>query len=163
MAHDDFEDMGPEEAKRLAAAFALTAKAIECSDISQYEKGEKLLRKALELAPDNDQIVENYVNYCLQIAENNLVAFEQYDEAIRYYKKALEFSEGDASTWMDLGTAHAYTDQPVETLEAWQKALEKLDPREAEDREDIQRLLENIRMVQQAAETRGSRKQRRGT
>lgn len=161
MTSSDFDDMTEDEAKRLAAAFSLTAQALELSDEEHYEKGEKLLRQALDLAPEHETIVDNYVNYCLTVAENNLVAFEQYEEAVRYYEKALEFAKGDAATWMDLGTAYAYQDNPKQTLEAWQKALGMLDPRKPEDREDIQRLLENIRLVQKAAESRGSRKQRR--
>jgi len=159
MTSSDFDDLNEDDAKRLAAAFSLTAKAMDCSEAEQYAKGEKLLRQAVEMAPENDMIIDNYVNYCIQIAENNLVAFKKYAEAIRYYRKALEFSDGEAATWMDLGTAYAYEDQPMETLEAWQKALQLLDPRKPEDRQDIQQLLDNIRVVQKAAEGRGSRRQ----
>ncbi len=128
-------------------AIALTEEAMRVSDETHYEEGERLLREAMELVPDEEHFVNNYVAYCLQVAQNCTLA-DDPPEAITYYRKALEHMPDDAEAWMDLGAAYARDNQALEALQAWQSALAMLNPRRVRDKENIQNILENVRTVQ---------------
>lgn len=130
-----------------ARAIELTERAMQVSDESHYEEGEELLREAVELVPDEEQFVRNYVEFCLQVAQNSVIA-EDYAEAIAYYLKTLEHVP-DAETFMDLGNAYAHNSQPLEALQAWHQALGLLGKR-GKDKENAQIILENVRTVQRA-------------
>lgn len=119
------------------------------TDETHYEEGEKLLRKAMNLVPDETHFLNNYVAFCLQIAQNCTINDEPA-EAIIYYRKALEQGIDDAEAWMDLGAAYARDNQPLEALQAWQAALAMFNPKKGRDKENIQNILENVRTVQKA-------------
>ncbi|TSC57496.1 MAG: designed protein CTPR3 [Candidatus Peregrinibacteria bacterium Greene0416_19] len=126
----------------------LTQQAIALSDEGHYDAAEALLRKALVLLPDNEDIIRNYVNFCIEVAHNHHCVFENFVDAIKYYKKVLEVVPTEAETWMDLGSAHASNQEIMDALQAWQKALELLDVTRPRDKENIRLILENVRMVQ---------------
>lgn len=119
------------------------------SDESNYKEGERLLKKAMELVPEETHFLNNYVAFCLQVAQNCTINDEPA-EAIIYYRKALEQGTDDAEGWMDLGAAYARNNQPMEALQAWQSALAMLNPKKGRDKENIQSILENVRTVQEA-------------
>lgn len=124
------------------------------SDETHYKQGEKLLREAMELVPDEELFTQNYVEFCLQVAENCTLE-ENYIEAVGYFRKALKARPDDAETLMDLGAAYARNNEVTEAVEAWQKALALLNPKKGRDKQNIESILENVRIVQKAMEGRG--------
>ena len=130
-----------------ARAVELTEEAMRITDETHYKEGEKLLREAMDLVPDEPHFLNNYVAFCLQVAQNCSIT-EDHEAAIAYYKKALELMTDDAEAWMDLGAVYARLNQPLEALQAWQNALSLLNPRKGRDKENIQNILENVRTVQ---------------
>ncbi len=139
----------PPSSDGYARAIELTEEAMDVSDENNYEEGERLLKEAMELVPDEVHFLNNYIAYCLQVAQNCTIN-DDPAEAIVYYRKALELGMDDAEGWMDLGAAYARNDQPMEALQAWQSALAMLNPKKGRDKENIQNILENVRTVQQA-------------
>lgn len=69
----------------------LTEKAHASRQVNDYASGEKLLLEAVAIAPDHPDTISNYVNYCIQVADNNLNYWQNIPEAISYYQKALAF------------------------------------------------------------------------
>jgi Flp pilus assembly protein TadD len=67
-----------------------------------------------------------------------------------YLERAAEANPEDAETLMDLGAAYARNNDPVEAIGAWQKALVLLNPKKGKDKQNIESILENVRMVQRA-------------
>lgn len=132
-----------------ARAVELTEEAMRVSDENHYEEGEKLLREAMELVPDETHFLNNYIAFCLQVAQNCTLN-DNPAEAIIYYRKALEQGTDDSESWMDLGAAYARNNQPLEALQAWQSALAMLNPKKGRDKENIQSILENVRTVQKS-------------
>lgn len=130
-----------------AQAVELTEEAMRITDETHYEEGERLLKEAMELVPDEPHFLNNYVAFCLQVAHNCTLA-EENEEAIVYYRKSLELITDDAEAWMDLGAAYARNNQPLEALQAWQSALALMNPRKGRDKENIQSILENVRTVE---------------
>ena len=130
-----------------ARAVELTEEAMRVTDETHYEEGERLLKEAMDLVPDETHFLNNYVAFCLQVAQNCTVN-DDPAEAIVYYRKALELGTDDAEGWMDLGAAYARNNQPMEALQAWQSALAMFNPRKGRDKENIQNILENVRTVQ---------------
>ena len=139
----------PPHSDGYARAVELTEEAMRVTDETHYEEGEKLLREAMELVPDEPHFLNNYIAFCLQVAQNCTLNDEPA-EAIVYYRKALELGTDDAEGWMDLGAAYARNDQSLEALQAWQNALAMLNPGKGRDKENIQNILENVRTVQNA-------------
>ena len=137
-----------------ARAVELTEEAMRVTDETHYKEGEKLLREAMELVPDETHFLNNYIAFCLQVAQNCSIN-EDNDEAIVYYRKALEFAVDDAEAWMDLGAVYARMNQPLDALQAWQSALALFNPRKGRDKENIQNILENVRMVQRGLKEKG--------
>lgn len=137
-----------------ARAVELTEEAMRVTDETHYEEGERLLREAMELVPDESHFLNNYIAFCLQVAQNCAIT-EDNDEAIIYYRKALEFAVDDAEAWMDLGAVYARMNQPLDALQAWQSALALFNPRKGRDKENIQNILENVRMVQKGLKDKG--------
>lgn len=137
-----------------ARAVGLTEEAMRVTDETHYEEGERLLREAMELVPDETHFTNNYVAFCLQIAQNCTLN-DDLVEAIVYYRKALEHRTDDPEGWMDLGAAYARNNQPLEALQAWQSALALLNPSKGKDKENIQSILENVRTVQKGLKKRG--------
>ena len=130
-----------------ARAVELTEEAMRVTDETHYEEGEQLLKEAMELVPDETHFLNNYIAFCLQVAQNCTLNDDPV-EAIIYYRKALEQGTDDAESWMDLGAAYARLNQPLEALQAWQAALALMNPRKGRDKENIQNILENVRTVQ---------------
>ena len=137
-----------------ARAVELTEEAMRISDETHYEEGERLLREAAELVPDEQTFTQNYVEFCVQVAHNNILNGD-YDEAIAYYRKALRKFPDDAETLIDLGSAYAHNEQGPEALEAWQKALKLLNAARGKDKANIETILENVRTVQKALKEAG--------
>lgn len=137
-----------------ARAVELTEQAMRVSDETHYEEGERLLREAAELMPEERLFTQNYVEFCLQVAQNCILA-NDHDEAISYYRKALRQSPDDPETLIDLGSAYAHNDQSHEALEAWQKALGLLNAARGKDKANIEAILENVRTVQKALKEAG--------
>ena len=121
---------------------------MQVSDETHYEEGEKLLKKAMELVPDEELFTRNYVEFCLQVAYN-CTQTEDHDEAIVYFRNALEQTPDDAEAWMDLGAVYARLNKPLDALQAWQSALAMLNPKKGRDKENSQNILENVRTVQE--------------
>lgn len=132
-----------------ARAIELTEEAMRVSDETNYAEGERLLREAMELVADEVHFLNNYIAFCLQVAQNCTINDEP-GEAIIYYRKALEQGTDDSEAWMDLGAAYARSNQPMEALQAWQSALAMMNPKKGRDKENIQNILENVRTVQKA-------------
>jgi tetratricopeptide (TPR) repeat protein len=128
-------------------AIELTKDAMAASDGGEHKKAEKLLKKAMELVPEEETFTNNYVEYCLQVGHNCALE-EDHKQAVFFLKKALEQSPNDAEGWMDLGSEYAKCNLPVEALEAWQTALDLFNPKRPRDKHNIEDILENIRMVQ---------------
>ncbi len=137
-----------------ARAIELTDEAMRVSDETHYKEGEKLLREAMELVPEEPHFLNNYVAFCLQVAQNCAIT-EDHKEAILYYKKSLELMTDDAEAWMDLGAVYARNNQPLEALQAWQSALALMNPRKGRDKENITTILENVRTVQKGLKEKG--------
>ncbi|NOS66981.1 MAG: hypothetical protein HOO67_01275 [Candidatus Peribacteraceae bacterium] len=135
-------------------AIELTEEAMRVTDETHYEEGERLLREAMELVPDEVHFLNNYVAFCLQVAQNCTINDEP-TQAIIYYRKALEQGVDDAEAWMDLGAAYARNNQAMEALQAWQSALAMLNPKKGRDKENIQNILENVRTVQKVLKKSG--------
>ena len=130
-------------------AVELTEEAMRVTDETHYEEGERLLREAIIAAPEEELFMENYIQFCLQVAHNCTIA-EDHPEAIAYYRKVLEQRPDDSETWMDTGAAYARNNNPLDALQAWQSALALLNPKKGKDKENIQAILENVRVVQNA-------------
>ena len=145
---------GPSPDDGYARAVELTEQAMRVTDETQYEEGERLLREAMELVPDEPHFQNNYIVFCLQVAQNCTLN-EDHPEAIIYYRKALEVATDDSEAWMDLGAAYGRNNQPLEALQAWQSALALLNPRRVRDKENIQSILENVRTVQKGLKEQG--------
>ncbi len=139
----------PPNSDGYARAIELTEEAMRVADETHYEEGEALLKEAMELVPDEELFANNYTEFCLQIAQNNTLD-ENYEEAVTYFLKALDGRPDDAETLMDLGAAYARNNDPVEAVGAWQKALVLLNPKKGRDKENIQNILENVRILQKA-------------
>ena len=119
------------------------------SDETHHKEGEKLLREAMELLPDEELFTNNYIEFCLQVAENCTIE-EDYIEAVGYFRKALKARPDDSETLMDLGAAYARNNEAAEAFDAWQKALSLLNPKKGKDKQNIESILENVRIVQRA-------------
>ena len=132
---------------RFRRAVELTEEAMRVSDETHYEEGERLLREAMDLVPDEPHFLNNYIAYCLQVAHNCSLN-DEHGEAITYYRKALELGTDDAEAWMDLGAVYARSNLPMEALQAWQSALALMNPRKGRDKENIENILENVRTVE---------------
>lgn len=129
-------------------AVTLTKEAVAKSDDGDYEGAETLLREAVELAPEHDDFLKNYTAFCLEVAHEYHCVTEDYPAAVRFYQKVLTFTPDDGETWMDLGSAHASSDEALEALHAWRNALELFSPKVPHERENIERILENLRLIQ---------------
>ena len=145
----------PPNSDGYARAVELTEEAMRVTDETHYEEGERLLKEAMELVPEETHFLNNYIAFCLQVAQNCTLNDEPA-EAIIYYRKALEQGTDDAETWMDLGACYARLNQPMEALQAWQNALSLLNPRKGRDKENIQNILENVRTVQKGFKESGT-------
>ncbi len=130
-----------------ARAIELTEEAMRITDETHYEEGERLLKEAMDLMPDEVHFLNNYIAFCLQVAQN-CTFNDEPAEAIIYYRKALEQGTDDSEAWMDLGAAYARNNQPLEALQAWQGALAMMNPHKGRDKENIAAILENVRTVQ---------------
>jgi cytochrome c-type biogenesis protein CcmH/NrfG len=78
------------------------------------------LKRAVEQAPQNAALVTNLANKYYDAG--------RYDDAIRYYQKALALDPGNISVLTDLGTAHFYAGRPDEAIGFYNRSL-ALDPR----------------------------------
>ena len=143
-----------------AKAIALTEEAMRVTDETHYEKGEELLREAMELVPEEPHFLKNYVEFCLQVAHNCTLG-DDHKEATIYYRKALEQTPDDAEAWMDLGAAYARDNKALDALQAWQSALALLNPRKGRDKANIEEILENVRTMEKLLASGGGRDRRR--
>ncbi|MGH9427811.1 MAG: tetratricopeptide repeat protein [Terriglobia bacterium] len=78
------------------------------------------LKKAVERAPQNDALVTNLANKYYDAG--------RYEDAIRYYQRALTLDPGNISLMTDLGTAHFYAGRPDEAIGFYNRSL-AIDPR----------------------------------
>lgn len=130
-------------------AIELTERAMQASDMEDFEAAADLLEEAMELMPGEEPFTQNYVEFCLQVAQNATLD-DDHDQAITYFMRAIDGNPNDAETLMDLGAAHARNNDPVEAIGAWQKALALLNPKKGKDKQNIESILENVRAVQKA-------------
>jgi len=78
------------------------------------------LKKAVERAPQNAGLVTNLANKYYDAG--------RYEDAIRYYQRALTLDPRNVSLMTDLGTAHFYVGRPDEAIGFYNRSLE-IDPR----------------------------------
>ena len=78
------------------------------------------LKRAVEQAPQNAALVTNLANKYYDAG--------RYEEAIRYYQRALTLDPRNVSLMTDLGTAHFYAGRPDEAIGFYNRSLE-IDPR----------------------------------
>ena len=90
--------------------------AKEAYDKYDFNSGKSALTEALELDPQNP------------VTLRGLGCFEQYDgnfeDAINYYKQALEFSEHKEIEYTLLGTAYYLLDELDEAIECFNRAID---------------------------------------
>jgi predicted Zn-dependent protease len=78
------------------------------------------LKAAVERAPQNAALVTNLANKYYDSG--------RYEDAIRYYQRALALDPGNVSLMTDLGTAHFYAGRPDEAIGFYNRSL-AIDPR----------------------------------
>jgi cytochrome c-type biogenesis protein CcmH/NrfG len=78
---------------------------------------------ALKADPRNFEVLVNL--------GNTYYDHQFYDEAIKYYERALEVSPNDVNVRTDMGTAYWYSGQPQRAVEEFQKSLAQ-DPNHAQ-------------------------------
>ncbi len=78
------------------------------------------LKKAVEQAPQNAGLVTNLANKYYDAG--------RFEDAIRYYQRALTLDSRNVSLLTDLGTAHFYAGRPDEAIGFYNRSLE-IDPR----------------------------------
>jgi tetratricopeptide (TPR) repeat protein len=141
-------ELRPEE--RLALAVELTKRAKSCAaDPHRYKQAADLLEEAWRVAPDDPTVRQNYVSFCTEVGTSNLHD-GNFDEAASYFERALHVAPNDPETWLDLGTARANQDKALDAIIAWKNALNYLDERNPEHRENIQAIAENVVLVARA-------------
>ena len=79
-----------------------------------------VLKAAVEQAPQNAALVTNLANKYYDAG--------RYEDAIRYYQRALALDSGNVGLMTDLGTAHFYAGRPDEAIGFYNRSL-KIDPR----------------------------------
>lgn len=78
------------------------------------------LKKAVEQAPQNAALVTNLANKYYDAG--------RYEDAVRYYQRALTLDSRNVSLLTDLGTAQFYAGHPDEAIGFYNRSLE-IDPR----------------------------------
>ncbi len=145
---DDDSGLSPEE--RLEQAIACTEKAQRCGDDpDEYEVAEHLLLDALRLMPEEPAFRNNYTGFCTEIAGYSL-ADGLYDDAIRYFRCALREAPDDPESWLDLGSAYANSNMPLEALESWKECLKCIDIAKDRAKECTETIAQNILIVAKA-------------
>jgi cytochrome c-type biogenesis protein CcmH/NrfG len=81
------------------------------------------LKKAVEGAPQNAALATSLANKYYDAG--------RYDDAIRYYQRALILDPRNVSVLTDLGTAHFYSGRPDEAIALYNRSLD-IDPRHAQ-------------------------------
>lgn len=76
----------------------------------------EMLRRAVEEAPQNAALATNLANKYYDAG--------RYEDAIRYYQKALILDPRNISVLTDLGTAHFYAGRPDEAIGLYNRSLE---------------------------------------
>lgn len=138
--------------ERMALAIQCTEQALACADDpDQYDKAERLLASALKFVPKDETIRDNYVGFCTEVAGYYLED-EDLDGAIRYLRRVLRHAPHDTEAWLDLGTAYARKDMPMEALQAWQKCLECPIEKGKSQRECIEVIGANMLIIGRAFE-----------
>ena len=74
------------------------------------------LKRAVEQAPQNAALATNLANKYYDAG--------RYEDAIRYYQKALTLDPRNISVLTDLGTAHFYAGRPDEAIGFYNRSLE---------------------------------------
>jgi cytochrome c-type biogenesis protein CcmH/NrfG len=77
------------------------------------------LKQAVERAPQNAQLIVNLANKYYDAG--------RYEEAIRYYQRALPLDPKNVSVLTDMGTAHFYSGKPDEAIGLYNRSL-AIDP-----------------------------------
>ena len=147
---DDEEYLSPRQ--KMAQAILFTQEALECADDPErYDEAEELLAKALHLVPDDETIVSNYVGFCTQVAANHALD-QAHDDAIRYFRLALQHAPDDPETWLDLGSAYAEQNMAMEALEAWGQCLRVLNRKQDIYKECVETIGENVTLIARAVD-----------
>jgi tetratricopeptide (TPR) repeat protein len=135
------------------------AQSMSDSNNNNWIEIENILKEALilsEVLKDNveyneftRQVVDSYTGFCAEVGQLYLTQEEIYDpmSALEFLRRALEYDEKNAETWLDLGTAYANIAENVEALQCWQNALKYLQQGNPEDGENINRIEENMAIM----------------
>lgn len=137
------------ENRKLHRALCLTEYVahMDCRTQKEYAKGEEMLRAAMNLCPDIHDFVINYIGFCVQVGNNNAYVYKNFQEAIKYYQKALEHDFNDPEIWIHLGNAHAENEELLQALESWQVALNFFNWNHPEHLTNISIIIENMCLV----------------
>jgi tetratricopeptide (TPR) repeat protein len=103
------------------------------------------LKKAVERAPQNAALVTNLANKYYDAG--------RYEDAIRYYQRALTLDPQNVSLMTDLGTAHFYAGRPDEAIGFYNRSLE-IDPRHVQSLHNL--VIVNLQGRKDAAAARAA-------
>lgn len=136
----------------MALAIQCTEQAMEVADDpGSYDKAERLLASALKFMPKDEILLQNYIGFCTEVAGYYLED-DELDAAITYLRRVLKYVPTDAESWLDLGTAYARKNMPMEALQAWQKCLELPASKGKSQRECIETIGANMLIIGKAFE-----------
>ena len=114
---------------------SLISKAKSEYDRYDYNSGMQTLQEAYVINPENPVVLRGLG--CMK------QACGQYEEAISYYTKALEFSKNKEIEYTLIGTVYYLQDKPDEAIENFNLAIESNDNYDAAYEGRNQVLLEN--------------------
>lgn len=98
----------------------LIEQAHECREKNQYKKEYVLLQQALEIKPDDMDIL-------LKLGRVNRI-LGNYDEALNYYNRALVINPNDGVLYCNLGAVYIYTGKLDKACYSYEKGLAMVDP-----------------------------------
>jgi Tfp pilus assembly protein PilF len=87
---------------------------------NDYDESEMAFQKALQLAPDNPEILGNYANL--------LKRRGRLDDALHHCRRAVKAAPALAKAWLNLGLAALSADRAAEAREGLERAV-RLDPK----------------------------------
>lgn len=98
----------------------LLEKAHECRKAKQYKKEHILLQQALEIKPNDADIL-------IKLGRVNRI-LENYEQALDYYNRALFINPNDGVLYCNLGAVYIYTGQLEKACYSYEKGLAMVDP-----------------------------------
>ena len=142
---EQYKDLSDEE--RYDIAIELTQQAQDCGDDPEsYNRAADMLKQALAVMNGDEAFERNYVEYCTEIAYFHMQD-GNYHKAIAFFKRLQPYIGTDAQMLLDLGVCHAQNNAVLPALRAWQDAVSHIDEDNAGDREILQEIAQNLRII----------------